>query len=412
MAAVITPAALLSVTPAFAGTASATSAEQTQDHPTIAQLEKAAAEAKKAYDDAVIAEKAAYQAASDILDHPGPADAKYDEAKKAATAAATAKTTADKALADAKAALAALPGTATEADKAAAQQTVTDTEAAAKAAADAKTAADAVAAAAHRAADDVRVAALQRLSAAQKVTKKALAAKTAADKALADAKANQDCVPQEKFTAVAKGLPSKIVAGTWTGFSIRVTNGTPQDVDGVVPVALFHAMDNSGTIDYDKLIQLQWFDVSATSWKSVGGDHAAGLHTALKAGAHLDVKLRVKVDAKVTSGSGIAFVAGAYANKDGSCGGTPDANEYTFTITAAGSNPGDVGEAKPSKVKPTLPAPKPQGGSSDKPVTTPSGSLARTGSSSAVPQLALAGGAAVAVGAGAMFVVRRRRSAA
>ncbi|MEI5102115.1 LAETG motif-containing sortase-dependent surface protein [Streptomyces sp. PmtG] len=38
----------------------------------------------------------------------------------------------------------------------------------------------------------------------------------------------------------------------------------------------------------------------------------------------------------------------------------------------------------------------------------PTGSLAETGSSSALPAIGLVGGAAVVVGAGAVFVVRRR----
>ncbi|WP_329836485.1 LAETG motif-containing sortase-dependent surface protein [Streptomyces sp. BE133] len=38
------------------------------------------------------------------------------------------------------------------------------------------------------------------------------------------------------------------------------------------------------------------------------------------------------------------------------------------------------------------------------------GSLAETGSASAVPVFAAAGGAAAVLGAGAMFIVRRRRS--
>ncbi|MFE0019325.1 hypothetical protein ACFWXH_31055, partial [Mesorhizobium sp. NPDC059054] len=58
-AAVTTPALMLSVTPAFADEKPAS---QTQEKPSIAELEKAAAAAKAVYDDAVAAEKAAYAA--------------------------------------------------------------------------------------------------------------------------------------------------------------------------------------------------------------------------------------------------------------------------------------------------------------------------------------------------------------
>jgi LPXTG-motif cell wall-anchored protein len=40
----------------------------------------------------------------------------------------------------------------------------------------------------------------------------------------------------------------------------------------------------------------------------------------------------------------------------------------------------------------------------------PSGNLAETGSSSALPVIGLVGGVAVVAGAGAMFVVRRRKA--
>ncbi|WP_306305774.1 LPXTG cell wall anchor domain-containing protein [Streptomyces prunicolor] len=41
----------------------------------------------------------------------------------------------------------------------------------------------------------------------------------------------------------------------------------------------------------------------------------------------------------------------------------------------------------------------------------PQGTLAHTGSGSLLPAIALAGGAAVAVGGGAVFLVRRRKTA-
>ena len=58
-----------------------------------------------------------------------------------------------------------------------------------------------------------------------------------------------------------------------------------------------------------------------------------------------------------------------------------------------------------------------EGGKIPVPTTKPAGdtaevtgNLAETGSSSSTPAIALAGGAAVVLGAGAMFVVRRRRN--
>ncbi len=84
----------------------------------------------------------------------------------------------------------------------------------------------------------------------------------------------------------------------------------------------------------------------------------------------------------------------------------------TLLVLKAGSTtPAGTGDAKPTGDKPTGKPQsdmKPQGGSEQLPVT---GSLAHTGSSSALPAIGLIGGAAVVAGAGAMFVVRRRKGA-
>ncbi|WP_308295521.1 LAETG motif-containing sortase-dependent surface protein [Streptomyces sp. MUM 178J] len=81
-----------------------------------------------------------------------------------------------------------------------------------------------------------------------------------------------------------------------------------------------------------------------------------------------------------------------------------------------GAGPGveDAEHAEPAEPGKADEAVKEQGGTSGTPVenTTSSGNLAETGSSSALPQIALAGGAAVALGAGAVFVVRRRKAGA
>ncbi|MCZ9341122.1 LPXTG cell wall anchor domain-containing protein, partial [Streptomyces sp. TRM76130] len=106
------------------------------------------------------------------------------------------------------------------------------------------------------------------------------------------------------------------------------------------------------------------------------------------------------------SGLGIAISIGVYADDEGNCVYSGDDSYYEFDILAAGSTPTDTGDAEPQGDSKPLPA-KPVGNTQ----IDPQGRLAETGSSSALPAIALAGGAAVALGAGAMFVVRRRRSA-
>ncbi|MEV4333812.1 LAETG motif-containing sortase-dependent surface protein [Streptomyces sp. NPDC049597] len=413
--AVTTPAVLLTVTPAFADAkpaAGQSSVRQAaEDEPTIEELEAAAAEAQKAYDAAVAAEKAAKEAFDFACSDEAPHAVAAKAATAEAAAAKTAKEAADQALADAEAELAGLPETATEEEKAAAERKVADAKAAADAAQATKAAADEKAKQAATAAANAVVAAGQELTKAQKATAEALKAKQAADKALAEAKEEDDndddgddegaCVPENGLTTVAQGLPSKIVAGSTVDFSVRVTNGTDKTLDEVLPFVYFHATDKTGYDVIDEYFHLQWSTKNAPEWNDIEDGEYAGSISPLKAGAHADVKLRLKVDAKAPAGDGMAFVAGDYVNDDGTCGGN-FFTEYEFDLLAAGSKPGKVDDSKPGKTSKARPAVVPQGGTT--------GTLANTGADSALPQLAAAAGAAVALGAGAMFVVRRRKA--
>ncbi|MFB7274977.1 peptidase [Streptomyces sp. NPDC056244] len=422
VAAVTTPVVLLSVTPALADAKpSAASRAQQQgerDKPSVEELKEAAEKAQKAYDDAVAADKAARAVLEAALSDDAPLAVAAETAKQEAALAATAKENADKALTDAQAALAALPETATAEEKAAAEKAVTDAETAALSAGDAKAAADEKAATAREAADDARVAAVREYSKVQNAMKEALKAKEAADKALADAEEEEtepdepDCVFESKLKTVVTGLPSKIVAGSTTDFSLRVTNGTDKTLDEVFPFVYFHATDKSGYNVIDKAFHLQWSTTASPAWKNVEEVGSAGSISPLKAHAHADVKLRLKVDAKAPAGDGLAFVAGDYIN-DESCGGNLP-TEYAFELLAAGSAVDDVDDAKPGKSTPGTPDNRAQGVTSTTPVdsgdSVATGSLASTGSPSALPQFAAAAGAAVVLGAVAVFAVRRRNA--
>ncbi|MCX5161243.1 LPXTG cell wall anchor domain-containing protein [Streptomyces sp. NBC_00264] len=411
-AAVTMPALLLSVSPAFADDKpAAQTQDKTQDKPSIAELEKAAAAAKAAYDDAVKAESAAKAALEAAQSDTSPLAVAAKTAKTAAAEAAAAKVDADQAVIDAQAAVDTLPETATEEEKAAAATELTEAKTAAETAKETKAAADAAAVEAVDAWDDELVAAARKLGQAQKATKEALADKTAADEALAKAKEEggedgEDCVPEARLTTVVTGLPSTVVAGTKVDFKLRVTNGTDKTMDKVLPFAYVHATDRSGLKSTDDLVHLQWSSASSSKWKTVDNKHYMDAISPLKAGAHADIKMRLKVDASAPAGNGVTFVAGDYFNDNGTCGGNPDLEGYEFLIAAAGSRPGKVDDAKPSTTKPNTSDVKTQS-SASRPV---SGSLAATGSSSAMPQLALASGAAMAIGGGAVFLVRRRKA--
>ncbi|MFF3172404.1 peptidase [Streptomyces sp. NPDC057900] len=424
--AVTTPAVLLSVTPAFADAAPSA---RTQAKPTLEELEKAAAEAQEVYDKALAAKTAAYQVVQDAMSDTAPLAVAADAAKKAADDAGAAKTAADQAVTDAKAALDALPETATEDERTAAETALTGAEATAATAAAAKTAADAKATEAYTARDDARVAALRAYSVAQKALNDALDAKTAAADALAKAREeeeneNQDCVPEPGLTTVLTGVPDSITAGTTTALTLRVSNRSGKAMDNVLAYAFTHATDTSGLKETDRLLHLQWSTASSPKWHSIGGDHLIDAIGPLKDGAHADIKLRLTIDASAPAGNGAAFVSADYINENGSCGGNPDIDMYDFGVLKAAkpkpgkTDPGTTGTTGTTGTGTTGTGttgtsggsnPSAQGTASSNPVTT-GGSLASTGSSSTTPQLALASGAAVALGAAAMFTARRRRT--
>lgn len=422
--AVTTPAVLLSVSPAYAD---AKPAAQTQDQqkskPTIEELEEAAAEAQKAYDKAVQAKTAGHaelektlDALSDTGTHPlVVASAAAKQALKDATAA---KTAADQAVTDAQAALDALTEDAPEEERAAAETALSEAVATAATAATAETAAETAAAEAGKKVDDARVAATTAYGVLVKAAEDALAVKAAADAALAKAikeaeegEEGEECEPElvPDLTSKVTGLPDKLVAGTSTDFSLRVTNGSDRHMDEVLAFVSVHATDKSGLKDTDKFFRLQWSTKSAPKWQNADAHDYIDAVGALKPGAHADVKLRLTLDKATPAGNGVAFFAADFFNEDGSCGGAPDLDMYEFDVKAAGSKPGKTEDVKPSTTpRPGNTGTTPQGSASGTPATT--GSLAATGSSSATTTIALAGGAAVLLGAAAVFVVRRRKT--
>ncbi|XUZ25941.1 LAETG motif-containing sortase-dependent surface protein [Streptomyces sp. RMIT01] len=421
--AVTTPAALLSVSPAYADAKPAAQTQDRQSKQTVEELEEAAAEAQKAYDEATRAKAAGYaelektlKALEDGGTHPlAVASA---AAQQAAKDAAAAKTAADQAVTDAKAALDALSETATKEERATAETALSEAEATAATAATTKTAADTAATEARDKVHDARIAALRAQNVLAKAADDALAVKVAADAALAkaikEAEEGGDCEPELDLTSEVTGLPDKLVAGTTTDFSLRVSNGSDRHMDEVFAFASVHATDRTGLKDTGKFFRLQWSTKSAPKWQNVDVDDYIDGVGALKPGAHADVKMRLTLDKATPAGNGVAFITADFFNEDGTCGGSPDLDMYEFDVKAAGSKPGKTEDAKPSTTtKPSTgnTGTTPQGSSSGTPATTGgNGSLAATGSSSATTSIALAGGAAVLLGAAAVFVVRRRKT--
>ncbi len=191
--AVTTPAVLLSVSPAYADAKPAAQTQEKQSKPTIKELEEAAAEAQKAYDKAAEAEAAGRveleKTLDDLSEVSGTHPSRWPRPPpiRPPSDAAAAKTTADQAVTDAKAALDALTENATEEERTAAETALSEAEATATTAATAKTAADTAAAEAREKLDDARVAAVRAYGVLQNAAENALAVKVAADAALAKA---------------------------------------------------------------------------------------------------------------------------------------------------------------------------------------------------------------------------------
>ncbi|MFI8997130.1 LAETG motif-containing sortase-dependent surface protein [Streptomyces sp. NPDC053542] len=209
------------------------------------------------------------------------------------------------------------------------------------------------------------------------------------------------------ITTTLRGLPSKVVAGSgWHNLTFRATNTSDVAMTSVDAYVMLSAIENENFDDVSHLLTVQWYDEGAGVWENVDEYGYFASLADLAPGEYADAKLRLKVDAKTPGSYGFAFAIGAYQNADGECGYS-EGSEYEFDVLVAGSNPGSVPPAtgKPSDRKPNEPAP--QGGLKELPVT---GKLAETGSSSALPTIAAVAGVTMAVGAGAIFVVRRRKT--
>ncbi|WP_238995460.1 LAETG motif-containing sortase-dependent surface protein [Streptomyces cyaneogriseus] len=208
-----------------------------------------------------------------------------------------------------------------------------------------------------------------------------------------------------------KGLPGKIAAGSgWHKFSLNVVNNSDSTLENLDYFAGASPDAAGDELFSSKQVQLQAWDPEAEIWQDLNeGGYAAGYvgyTPELEAGYEVEIPLRVNVTSKAPAGAGFSLGATIYGDSDGACTGFGDVS-YRFQIVAAGTDtegtkPTEGGRAPVADTK-TKPAP-----------TTPrvTGTLAETGSSSALPMIGLVGGIAVVAGAGAVFAVRRRKAGA
>ncbi|MFF4761475.1 LAETG motif-containing sortase-dependent surface protein [Streptomyces sp. NPDC001292] len=214
-----------------------------------------------------------------------------------------------------------------------------------------------------------------------------------------------------KLRTSLTGLPSKVVAGSgFHTFKLNVTNSGSNSYKRVDMGVFAGLVDGKKFTDQTRHLTLQYKDPETGTWENISvdeEDEAVGYvgYTDVRPKESFSVDLRLSVDRTAPAGMGFAISIGMYADDKGNCVFATDEDYYLFDVLAAGTNAGNPADAKPQGGRKPLP-PKPVG---DRQIV-PQGHLAETGSNSALPMIAVAGGAAVAVGAGAVFVVRRRKA--
>ncbi|MFF1745900.1 LAETG motif-containing sortase-dependent surface protein [Streptomyces mirabilis] len=211
-----------------------------------------------------------------------------------------------------------------------------------------------------------------------------------------------------KVDVSISGLPGKIAAGSgWHKFSLNVLNNSKSTLNELGFFAGASSDKAGDDLFQSKKVQLQAYNEDTKAWEDVDSEGYAvgyvGYTDELKPDYEVDIPLRINVKSSAPVGAGFSLGASIYGDTDGQCTGFGEV-AYKFQIVSSGT---DTDGTKPQ-----------EGGKvpvSDKPAdkgNTPevNGSLAETGSSSALPMIALAGSIAVVAGAGAVFVVRRRKS--
>lgn len=205
------------------------------------------------------------------------------------------------------------------------------------------------------------------------------------------------------------GLPGKIAVGSgWHKFSLDVVNNSDSALENLDYFAGASSDADGVDLFKSKHVQLQAWDPDDKVWADLNEEGYAvgyiGYSSELQPGYQVNIPMRINVKASAPVGAGFSLGATIYGDSDGECIGFGDVS-YKFQIVAAGTNtdgtkPQEGGKAPVTDKKPAATTPE---------VT---GSLAETGSSSALPMIGLLGGAAVVAGAGAVFVVRRRKAGA
>ncbi|MGR6971228.1 LPXTG cell wall anchor domain-containing protein [Streptomyces cynarae] len=211
---------------------------------------------------------------------------------------------------------------------------------------------------------------------------------------------------KSRLTVSLTGLPGKIAAGSgWHPFTLKVTNSPIDwtwDIDyyaGVGPND-----DNAKKPFKASQVQLQvkvngsWRDIKNRGY-SRGFVDLGVINVAWTQ----SFQLRLNVKANAPVGSALVIGGGVYFDELKMCDDVGQAG-YVIEIVKAGSDTDGTKPQEGGKV------PVPTGKPNQSNTQEATGTLASTGSSSALPTIALVGGVAVVAGGGVVFAVRRRKA--
>ncbi|MEU1932061.1 LAETG motif-containing sortase-dependent surface protein [[Kitasatospora] papulosa] len=214
------------------------------------------------------------------------------------------------------------------------------------------------------------------------------------------------CEPRPLELSI-NGLSGKIARGSgWDRFTFNIYNDSKKTVKNVAFFAGAAADEAGEKLFTTKQVRLQALNEADGTWEDIedlgSSSGYVGEADGIKPGYEVDIDLRLKVEASAPVGAGFSLGGGLVFGDELEAVPCFQDVAYKFQIVDAGNG----GGAEPQEGgKIPVPTTKPAGDTAE--VT---GNLAETGSSSSTPAIALAGGAAVVLGAGAMFVVRRRRN--
>ncbi|MFM9369395.1 LPXTG cell wall anchor domain-containing protein [Streptomyces sp. Da 82-17] len=205
-----------------------------------------------------------------------------------------------------------------------------------------------------------------------------------------------------------KGLPGKIARGSgWHKFKMTVANNSDTTVKDLFFVAGASADKEGENIFKTRQVELQALNPETGAWEQIGTDgHTAGFvgwTDSLEPEYQVDIPLRLNVKQSAPVGVGFSLGGSVYSDEDAECIGFGQV-AYKFQIVGSGTPTEGTKPQEGGKVP--VPAEKP---SKDKAAKV-TGSLAETGSSSALPTIGMIGGITLVAGAGVVFAVKRRRS--